>query len=117
MVYIFVNKKGISSSRLQSWSVILSEYIYKIEHIKRINNANADCLYRLPLAEESNASHGDNFEYTYLNFMSENAINDNEAISIETGEDELLSEVYHYVLNDWPKQTPDYYYKFSKQYS
>ena len=49
--------------------------------------------------------------------MSENAINDNEAISIETGEDELLSEVYHYVLNDWPKQAPDYYYKFSKQYS
>ena len=51
LLKIFGENSGLPAtavSRLQRWSVVLSEYNYEIEHIKGTSNVTADCLSRLP---------------------------------------------------------------------
>lgn len=80
LVSIFGTKKGIpvmAASRLQRWSVYLSNFDFEIQYIVGKNNVNADFLSRFPKTSKELTSINDS-EQTYLNFIdatSKSAIN------------------------------------------
>lgn len=97
---LFNPKKGISpvaASRLQRWAVYMSMYDYTIRHKSGTKMGNADALSRLPLNEESEIE-----DINFLNFGTDIPI-ESKDVQEETLRDPLLSKVYEYVLNGWPK--------------
>ncbi|KAK9739221.1 hypothetical protein QE152_g9202 [Popillia japonica] len=103
LIYIFGEKKGIpamAASRLQRWSVFLSNFDFTIEYVKGDQNSNADCLSRLPLPSPEKSK----LEYSYLNFVTENVDIpvSAEHIKREIQDDPVLFKVYEFIRNGWP---------------
>ena len=89
-------------SRLQQWAVILSEYDYSIEHIKRSSNAIADCLSRLPMNPSACQ------EEFVINAVSENARDPCQSIPVSAADvsvarksDREVASVMQYVQHGW----------------
>lgn len=111
LLSIFGTKKGIpamAASRLQRWSVYLSNFDFEIQYIVGKDNVNADFLSRCPkTSKELNSDIDD--EYTYLNFInvsSPSAIN-SELVKGELSTDPILSKIFEFVKNGWPTKVND----------
>lgn len=99
---IFHPRKGtsnVSASRLQRWAVTLSIYDYDFEYRPSRKMNNADALFRLPLESNSEVEDTNCIFALYDKFPL-----DRIKLKAFIQEDHLLSQVYVYVKNGWPKQ-------------
>lgn len=105
LIGIFGSKKGIpimAANRLQRWSIYLSNFNFKILHIKGTENKCADALSRLTSIKEC----GENDEdITYLKFVEEHFSKPINAKDIEcqTDREEILRLVKGFILSGWPE--------------
>lgn len=102
LVSIFGPNKGIptmAASRMQRWALILSAYAFDIEYVGTYSNG-ADILSRLPVIEKCAEEPP---EQTYLHFATNAMLLDGDSIRRETTRDLLLSRVYGYIENGWPR--------------
>ena len=96
----------MAASRLQRWAVFLLGYEFDIKYIKGENNGPADSLSRVIKNKENHSSNTEileeNEEYTYLNFIHEEAkLLDCKAIAEGTDKDPILQKVKKFVLDGW----------------
>ena len=96
---------AVAASRIQRWAIQLSGYQYEIRCKKSHENAVADGLSRLPMA---NTEHGEAFgifnlaEITdfHLAQLNKGPIN-SQQIARCTQKDPLLAKVHHYICTNW----------------
>ncbi|KAL0268628.1 UNVERIFIED_CONTAM: hypothetical protein PYX00_010487 [Menopon gallinae] len=101
---IFGNKRGfppMMATRLQRYTLFLSEYDYEIKYKKSTEHGNADGLSRVPISD--NVSEED--EYSYLNFVTgEMSCITSEEIERETSKDKVLKQVVSFLKSGiWPQ--------------
>lgn len=99
---IFNPNKGtppVAAARLQRWSIILSTYDYDIKYRRGLDMGNVDALSRLPLEEETGI---DAVCISYFNNSTELPV-DGTTIQKSSKQDPILSKVYGYILDGWPK--------------
>ena len=111
LVKIFGRHESLTktaASRLQRWSIILSEYDYDLEHISGKDNVIADCLSRLP------APLSPVHEQYVVNAVSSYAFDPCELLPIQACDvakaskcDRIISLAMSYTLNGWPSQVQD----------
>ena len=98
LVGLFEEKKGVSSQaspRVQRWALTLAAYEYKIQYKAGIMNGYADALSRLPLPEMP----GDTIKL--MEHLEEIPLHSSQ-IRDWNRRDPVLSNVYQYVLGNWP---------------
>ena len=96
---------AVAASRIQRWAIQLSGYQYEIRCKKSHENAVADGLSRLPMA---NTEHGEAFgifnlaEITdiHLAQLNKGSIN-SQQIARSTQRDPLLVKVHHHICTNW----------------
>lgn len=90
------------AARLQRWSLILASYDYKLEYRSTNAHSDADSMSRLPLPTTWSPKSVQSDCY----FLSDEVVScvDHEMIKKETLTDPVLSAVYRYVLDGWPKE-------------
>lgn len=98
----------IVSPRMLRWCLTLSAYDYEVEFRKGTENANADCLSRLPQQQESDemASLGD-----ILLLESNNRPIPIEEIQKLTSQDKILRDVRYWTWHQWPNAELEEEYK------
>lgn len=100
--FIFGEKKinAVSGARIQRWSLLLSQYDYKIFYRKGSQMGNADGLSRLPLHKKTKIS--DNF-INFSSIIGDMPINQT-ALAEATADDEKLVLIGDYIRKGtWPK--------------
>lgn len=100
--FIFGEKKvnTVSGARIQRWSLLLSQYDYKIIYRKASQMGNADGLSRLPIQKRTKISE------SFINFCSIVGVMpiNQTRLAEATDKDNLLSLVKNYIKEDnWPK--------------
>ena len=104
---IFGPKKGIPSlaaARLQRWALLLSANNYDIKYKSTDAHANADCLSRLPLQSTSDQQLNGKAPISVFNVSQISALPvTSQDIQRATQTDRLLSQIYNYVKNGWPR--------------
>ncbi|KXJ26285.1 Uncharacterized protein K02A2.6 [Exaiptasia diaphana] len=95
----------LAATRLQRWSLVLSEYDYGIEYRKSESHANADALSRLPdkTAEIEEARESSIHTLSYSDQLSITSLE----IRRARREKPVLAKAYDYTLNGWPEHNPD----------
>lgn len=99
---IFSEKKGtpaVAAARLQRWAVLLSGYNYSIEYKKASLMAHADMLSRLPLDQGTGV---DEFVINSFNQVEDIPLVA-EDVANHTQSDSILSQVFKFVNEGWPK--------------
>ena len=99
---IFGPKTGIpplAAARMQRWAVILSGYHYDIVYRSSKDNANADCLSRLPIKGQCDVDPDENY---VINSVIETMPITAKQIATSTEKDSTLSRVLEYTLSGWP---------------
>ena len=115
LTYLLGPKRGIpvlAASRLQRWAILLAGYEYDIKYRTTKQNANADCLSRLP--QQTRHRGGDEVDqFTVLWTDEGSKVNEVQVNSLPvsceelrkaTDKDEVLSKVKYFVLNGWPDE-------------
>lgn len=103
---IFGPKTGIpaiAAARLQRWAVGLSAYSFSLKFRPSTQNADADCLSRLPITQSMVEEQEESFFDLRFDTMP---INSND-IARETSRDATLRTVTHHILSGWPRSVPD----------
>ena len=102
---IFGPKKGIpplAAARLQRWAVLLSAYVYEIQHKPTQQHGNADGLSRLPLPTEA-PSTDDAACLFNIGQIQALPVTVTE-VTRATRSDKVLSRVFNFVRNGWPRE-------------
>ena len=89
----------LAAARMQQWALILSAYSYTIEYRKASENANADALSRLPVEVAEPDVDNETFMCSFLEDILIRAKDIKEATKV----DPVLSQVFKYILEGWPK--------------
>lgn len=92
----------IAAARLQRWAVLLSAYTYTLKFKSSAENADSNCLSRLPLPDHSEEPSEEMF---YVFRFSTLPVNCRD-VARETCRDPVLKNVLHYVLSGWPDRAP-----------
>lgn len=92
----------IAAARLQRWAVLLSAYTYTLKFKSSAENADSNCLSRLPLPDHSEEPSEEMF---YVFRFSTLPVNCRD-MARETCRDPVLKNVLHYVLSGWPDRAP-----------
>ncbi|KAJ8046068.1 hypothetical protein HOLleu_09241 [Holothuria leucospilota] len=104
--YLLGPNKGIpvlAASRLQRWAILLSGYEYDITYCSSKQNANVDCLSRLPVSSRdvsSNTREATKMNESQIDCLPVSA----SEIAKATMYDRVLSRVLHFVLYGWPNR-------------
>lgn len=104
LVSIFGSKKGIpmmAASRLQRWSLYLSQFDFEISFLKGSDNGCADALSRLT----KNCDEDTENEFSYLNFVTnrfEKPLKCDD-IAKQSVLESILGQVILFVKNGWPE--------------
>jgi hypothetical protein len=104
---IFGPKSGIpplAAARMQRWALILAGYNYDIIYRSSENNANADCLSRLPMQD---LQESDPDEVYVFHSAVESLPITAKRVAESTCKDKLLSRVYEYTSAGWPSYCDD----------
>ena len=106
LVGLFGEKKGVSSQaspRVQRWALTLAAYEYEIQYKAGITNGNADALSRLPvpLPEMPDVTPMPGDTIKLMEHLEEIPLHSSQ-IRDWTRRDPVLSNVYQYVLGNWP---------------
>lgn len=99
---IFNPKKStpsVAAARLQRWAVILSMYDYQIVHRRGSLMSHADALSRLPIEGKTEI---EEVQINFFNFSNDAPV-DWAMIQKNTMSDPVLSKVFNYVHDGWPK--------------
>ena len=113
--YLLGTNKGIpvlAASRLQRWAILLSGYDYDIQFRTSKQNANVDCLSRLPSGRDTrDMRNRETDDFTVLFTKEATELNKSQINSLPisakeigkaTNNDKILSKVKHFVLYGWP---------------
>ena len=92
----------MATSRVNRWSLFLSEYDYTIEYRSTKQHANCDFLSRLPCSKSVKTSEVQDDLAEIFAVTLEDAYIDAELIARETRKDPVLSEVFGYIHEGWP---------------
>lgn len=91
-----------TSNRLKRWALTLSSFNYDLKFRNSTQNANADCLSRLPL----NVTAEDNVDIFQLtDDVIENELT-SKVLKVETQKDAALSVVLRSLTSGWPSPCP-----------
>ena len=90
----------IAAARMQRWGIFLSAYQYDVEYKRSKEHGNADGLSRLPLPPQLDQDEREVFRVSFVDALPVTAAE----IASETTKDPVLSQVYHYVMEGWPRQ-------------
>ena len=106
---IFSPTKGtpsMAAARLQRWSIVLASYDYDIEYRSSANNASADAMSRLPLAQEDADSFVTEEEIFHTPVESTLPVT---AIQLGTAtqHDPILAQVHRWTRSGWPSTLPN----------
>ena len=97
---------GTALGRLQRWALYLGSFDYEIQHRPGLENATADSLSRLPIAETSPTIDGSVLKL-HDEVLSSVPVQSDE-IARKTARDVQLSQVFRYIQDGWPEITkPD----------
>ena len=104
LTYIFGKNRlpQMASSRVNRWSLFLSEYDYTIEYRSTKQHANCDFLSRLPCSTSVKTSEVQDDLAEIFAVTLEDAYIDAELIARETRKDLVLSKVFGYIHEGWP---------------
>ena len=95
---------SLAAARLQRWALLLSAYDYDIKYKSTDAHANADCLSRLPLQSTSDQQLNEKAPISVFNVSQISALPVTcQDIQRATRTDRLLSQIYNYVKNGWPR--------------
>jgi len=100
---LFAHDSGVPftcSSRLQRWSLRLSQYNYRFQYSKGSCNVNSDCLSRLPLPETTGIYEPYELVFT-INELAKKTITCKE-IEQHTNLDKNLVQLKQYIKHGWP---------------
>ncbi|XP_018365759.1 PREDICTED: uncharacterized protein K02A2.6-like, partial [Trachymyrmex cornetzi] len=115
LLALFGEHKGIpqmAAGRLQRWALFLSGFRYKFEHIKGIGNGGADGLSRFPRRDKIKEIEDED----YFHFVTaERMPIDAAQIRKEVRKDKVLSKVFLYTRNGWPKVVSEDVKEFSNK--
>ena len=103
--YIFGPKKSIpafAADRMQRWALLLTGYNFNIEHVSSADNAEADCLSRLP-CERLIMEEEESFTVTSVEKLPITA----KKIAEATQKDPILSKVFELTSSGWPSKCMD----------
>lgn len=92
----------IAAARLQRWAVLLSAYTYTLKFKSSAENADSDCLSRLPLPDHSEEPSEERFYVLRFSTLPVNCRD----VARETCRDPVLKNVLHYVMSGWPDRAP-----------
>ena len=112
-------KRGIppiAAMRLQRWAIILAAYTFEVVVKSTTENANADCMSRLPVpgAAADVATVGVSEVPEILSVQLESLPVLTADIAAETAKDAVLSKVLRYVQEGWPASVPSEYQRFQR---
>ncbi|XP_064619438.1 uncharacterized protein K02A2.6-like [Lineus longissimus] len=88
---------------LQRWALILMAYDYTIHYRRSAQNANADILSRFPVDSARVAVER---PVNYFSLADELPVAARD-IAEETRKDPVMSRVFMYIQNGWPRELPD----------
>ncbi|KAJ8018701.1 hypothetical protein HOLleu_43163 [Holothuria leucospilota] len=104
--YLLGPNKGIpvlAASRLQRWAILLSGYEFDIKYRTSKQNANVDCLSRLPIGDvnaSKTTKEATNMNKVQIKSLPVSA----KEIGNATNNDKILARVKHFVLYGWPNE-------------
>ena len=112
-------KRGIppiAAMRLQRWAIILAAYTFEVVVKSTTENANADCMSRLPVPGTAAdvATVGVSEVPEILSVQLESLPVLTADIAAETAKDAVLSKVLRYVQEGWPASVPSEYQRFQR---
>ncbi|XP_031350303.1 uncharacterized protein K02A2.6-like isoform X1 [Photinus pyralis] len=90
------------ANRLKRYALYLSNFSYKIEHIKGQKNVIADCFSRLTIGNQAD-NNVDTYDENGL-YFTDTSIIDISQIQSETEKDENLKLVMEYLKSSWPNE-------------
>ena len=99
IVHIFGDKKRLpemAASRITTWSLILMNYMYKIQCRSTAQHSNCDMLSRFPKEVKHGNTQDECTEAFALSL--ENIQSDAKVVARETKKDALLSKVLNYII-------------------
>ena len=105
LIHLFGESRGIptmASARLQRWALTLSGYDYKIVYKSGKELCNADGLSRLPLPDSPSTVPLPGETVLLLECLQHSPVTWNQ-IKNWTARDPLLSQVYLYTMQGWPR--------------
>ncbi|KAJ8023293.1 hypothetical protein HOLleu_35665 [Holothuria leucospilota] len=88
----------MAASRLQRWTVLLSQYDEEIEYRSSKENAVADALSRLPHEDSSDGTESEIFSTDIVDSSFPVTVAE---IAAETQKDFVLKQVYEHTLSGW----------------
>ena len=97
------NIPPLAAARMQRWALFLAGYNYEIQHVKSEDNAEADCLSRLPCPETGDHSEDDFLCYVFMEELPVTAMK----IAAATKQDVVLAKVFHLTSTGWPSVCAD----------
>jgi len=103
-------KKGIppiAAMRLQRWAVILAAYDYTVQVKTSEQNANADCMSRLPLPNAVEVNLVEEEVASILQTVLHNLPIAASDVATATESDTLLTSVKSYISASWPTKVSD----------
>ena len=96
----------MAANRLQRWAIILSSYTYNIQYKPTTKHGNADTLSRLPIAADQQVQQNCclTLKLDLIHSVQlEQFPLDTADIAKATKSDTILSQVYHFIQDGWPK--------------
>ncbi|XP_064624542.1 uncharacterized protein K02A2.6-like [Lineus longissimus] len=93
----------LAALRLQRWALILMAYDYTIHYRRSAQNANADMFSRFPVDSARVAVER---PVNYFSLADELPVAARD-ITEETRKDPVMSRVFMYIQNGWPRELPD----------
>ena len=103
LLNLFAHDSGVPlncSARLQRWKLRLSQYTYKFQYCKGIDNVNSDFLSRFPLNETSTVN--EPYEVIFAINSLENMPITCEDIKNVTNKDKILCVLKQYIRTGFP---------------
>ena len=97
---------SLLSGRVARWAIRLMPYCFTVEYISGAKNVIADCLSRLPIGDKPESKENDPVSVCIVNSVPISF----DEIRKFTAEDEVLSDIHFYIVNEWPhskEQVPD----------
>ena len=103
---IFGPKTGLpvlAAERMQRWAMFMAGFNYEIQYRNSKENANADCLSRLPCQSVSDSGEPMVSHLFHVDILPCS----HEQIRNKTKKDLILSKVIRYSLDGWPSKLPE----------
>ena len=97
------NIPTLAAARMTRWALLLSGYNFDIESVRSRQNAEADCLSRLPLSTTESDADEECMSYVCVDQLPVTA----QKIALATQKDTILCKVFELTSSGWPQNCTD----------